>query len=138
MHRHAPKRHAAVSFVVTHEGCGADGSGARQYGFDRDRRKIGRIRGPQGGDRSSPRVSGTPKNPTNVVNLDIGRPLLQRQTRRRRWSPTEEIGWSRTQEIRWSPTEEIGWIQSEEILHVGEQRYQLTQLHFHRPSEEYI
>jgi len=22
LHRHAPKRHAAVSFVVTHEGCG--------------------------------------------------------------------------------------------------------------------
>src|SRR5271154_6987856 len=107
MHRHAPKRHAAVSFVVTHEGCG----------IGRRSRKIDRIRSPWSGDRIAPLISGTPKNPTNVVNLDIGGPLLQRQTRRRRWSPTEEIGWSRTQEIRWYPTEEIGWVQSEEILH---------------------
>ena len=40
----------------------------------------------------------------------------RRQKRRRRWSPTEEIGWSRTQEIRWYPSQEIGWVRSEEIL----------------------
>src|ERR1700730_3891014 len=51
-----------------------------------------------------------------MVNLDIGGPPLMRSKRRRRCSPTEEIGWSRTQEIRRYPTEEIGRVRSEEIL----------------------
>src|SRR5213075_1290504 len=44
---------------------------------------------------------------------------LEARERRRRWSPTEEIGWSRTQEIRWYPSQEIGWVRSEEILHTA-------------------
>ena len=53
MHRHAPKRHAAVSFVVAHEGSGSggqesgdEGSGARNPRFDCRGQKIGRLGSP--------------------------------------------------------------------------------------------
>jgi len=53
MHRHAPKRHAAVSFVVAHEGCGSggqesgdEGSGARNPRFDCRGQKLGRLGSP--------------------------------------------------------------------------------------------
>jgi hypothetical protein len=83
MHRHAPKRHAAVSFVVTHEGCGSqaqqsgdDGSGAGKYGTDRRGQKIDRIGSPQSGATTPPLASGTPDNHSLMANLDIGGPLL--------------------------------------------------------------
>ena len=66
----------------------------------------------------------TPQNPLFPVFLNIDRPphgaRSARHSTRRRWSPTEEIGWSRTQEIRWSPSQEIGWVRSEEILQTPE------------------
>jgi hypothetical protein len=53
MHRHAPKRHAVVSFVVAHEGCGTqreesgdDGSAARKHCFNGRSQKNGRLRSP--------------------------------------------------------------------------------------------
>ena len=113
--------------MVTHEGCGTqrqvcgdDGSEARICTLDRRGQKIGRIGRPRRRDRGVPLTSMTPQNQLFPDSLDIGRPphgaRSARQTTRCRWSPTEEIGWSRTQEIRWSPSQEIGWVRSEEIL----------------------
>src|SRR5205807_8565315 len=80
--RHAPKRHAALSFDVAHEGCGRrgpdcgdGGSGSGKRGFDGGGRKIGCTASPQSGDRTPPRISGTPKNHPDPANLDIGGPL---------------------------------------------------------------
>src|SRR5205807_1138169 len=50
------------------------------------------------------------------TSADHSHARARRPGRLRRWSPTEEIGWSRTQEIRWYPSQEIGWVRSEEIL----------------------
>ena len=129
MHRHAPKRHAAVSFVVTHEGCSRqslnEGSEARKHGLDRGRRKIGGVRGPRAAIASHP-WSQVPLKPPQIwrisTSADHSHAPAQRPKRRRWWSPTEEIGWSRTQEIRWYPTEEIGWVRSEEILHDADKK----------------
>ena len=127
MHRHAPKRHAVLSFVVAHEGCDRlgqetddSGSGTRKHRLDRQHPKIERVGSSHSRDRVPPLTSGTPKNHALTVNRDIDGPLPRLGSapkRRRSWSPTEEIGWSRTQEIRWYPTQEIGWVRSEEILH---------------------
>ena len=113
--------------MVAHEGCSRrgrdcadDGSGSGKRGFDGRGRKISCTASPQSGDRTPPRISGTPKNHSDPAHLDIGGPLPRTgsapRERPRRWSPTEEIGWSRTQEIRWYPSQEIGWVRSQEIL----------------------
>src|ERR1035438_5092948 len=127
MHRHAPKRHAVLSFMVAHEGCDRlgqktddSGSGTPKHRFDRQHPKIEPVGSSHSPDRVPPLTSGTPKNHALTVNRDIDGPLPRLGSapkRRRWWSPTEEIGWSRTQEIRWYPTQEIGWVRSEEILH---------------------
>jgi hypothetical protein len=82
MHRHAPKRHAAVSFVVTHEGCGRqarhcgdDGSEAEKYGFDGRGQKNSRIGSPQSGATTPPLAAGIPENRLIKVNLNISGPL---------------------------------------------------------------
>lgn len=61
-----------------------------------------------------PRKTTHPRQISTSADHSHARP--RRPERRRRWSPTEEIGWSRTQEIRGSPSQEIGWVPSEEIL----------------------
>jgi hypothetical protein len=72
LHRHAPKRHVAVSFVVAHEGCGTrqqssgdEDSEAGKHGRDDDGGKVDRTGGPQSGDLHPPPVLGyPPKTPT--------------------------------------------------------------------------
>jgi len=68
--------------VVAHEGCGRrgpdcgdNGSGTAKRGLDGRGRKIGCTGRPQSGDRTPPRISGTPKNHTDPAYLDIGGPL---------------------------------------------------------------
>ena len=82
LHRHAPKRHAAVSFVVAHEGCGSwqlefgdQDLTHRKHRIGRRRQIIDRIGSPCSGAATPPLASGTPKNPAHMVNRDIGRPL---------------------------------------------------------------
>jgi hypothetical protein len=63
LHRHAPKRHAAVSFVVTHEGCGTQRTGSGdEDSDDGEGTKIDSAGRSQRHDRGVPLALDTPEN----------------------------------------------------------------------------
>ena len=82
MHRHAPKRHAVLSFVAAHEGCdrlgqkiGDSGSRPQKHRFHPQHPKIDRVGSPHSRNRVPPLASGTPKKHALTLNRDIDGPL---------------------------------------------------------------